>query len=341
MSRRRSVDRFAKEARERKYRLRGTSTKFIPATDSGFAHMSRQFAGHIESNAERFAIAPEQVARLDTAVGAYRDALADTMRPCKAGPHATRIKKDARKHLETIVRAVARTVRACESITGVDRLMLNMHERPAGGRLKVRECPQVAPVLKFIDGTRNHTHIIEYGNDFDYGSSAKPKGTARLELFVGLVPPPEKANAIPMHPGQLSGGLLWYVRSYSTSRFEVEYPVMADGSAMLVVYWGRWADARGGVGPFSKTCVTRVEGGAPCLLPETIRFPSMQPQAPRGLWGENRRIQAPRAVPPLALPAASREALPAEESHIEGERVVELMAARIREPRTPRMLEAA
>jgi hypothetical protein len=29
---------------------------------------------------------------------------------------------------------------------------------------------------------------------------------------------------------------------------------------MLVVYWARWADAKGEVGPFSQTCVARVEG---------------------------------------------------------------------------------
>jgi hypothetical protein len=73
----------------------------------------------------------------------------------------------------------------------------------------------------------------------------------------------------------------------------------------LVVYWGRWADARGGVGPFSATCATRVEGGAPCLLPETIRFPSMQRQALRGVWGESRKISV---LPPRALPAPARTA---------------------------------
>jgi hypothetical protein len=29
---------------------------------------------------------------------------------------------------------------------------------------------------------------------------------------------------------------------------------------MLVVYWGRWADAKGNVGPFSATLRTRAEG---------------------------------------------------------------------------------
>ena len=33
--------------------------------------------------------------------------------------------------------------------------------------------------------------------------------------------------------------------------------------SMLVVYWGRWADAVGNVGPWSATVVSRVEGHSP------------------------------------------------------------------------------
>jgi hypothetical protein len=93
-----------------------------------------------------------------------------------------------------------------------------------------------------------------------------------LELFVELVPVGAK---VPVHPWQYSGGRLWYLRSYSTSRFEVEFPSIGDGTPMLVVYWGRWADSRGGVGPFSQTCVARVEGG---VLPELMYVGGNRPQ---------------------------------------------------------------
>jgi hypothetical protein len=133
-------------------------------------------------------------------------------------------------------------------------------------RVKRRECPQIAPVLKFIGSTdpygsaaQGGRHILEYGNDFNRKSSARPHGAARLELFVDLVP---VGQPVPMHPGQRSGGRYWYLRSYTTSRFEVDFPVIDDGTPMLVCYWGRWADSSGGFGPFSKTCVSRVEGAA-------------------------------------------------------------------------------
>ena len=72
-------------------------------------------------------------------------------------------------------------------------------------------------------------------------------------------------------------GRPWYLGSFTTSRMEVTYPIPSE--PMLVVYWGRWADARGRVGRFSKTCTARVEGWS-----QTAR-----PALPAG--DENRRIE--------------------------------------------------
>jgi hypothetical protein len=264
MARRRRGDRILRDLRERKYRLqgRGKTRPFIPDSDSEFAKMSRCFVDYIERHAERLPLSREQIEKLTGAVEAFRDALARTMWPSTAGPRATSIKNMARADAEKFIRGLARILRAAESLTPVDREMLNVHE-PAK-RLKRRECPQIAPVLTFKGSPPDagHRHILEYRNDFDNKRGAKPHGAARLELFVELVPPEvAAAKKIPARPDQLSGGKYWYLRSFSSSRFEVEFPVMADGSAMLVVYWGRWADASGNYGPFSKTCVARVEGG--------------------------------------------------------------------------------
>lgn len=309
MARRRRVDRDLLSLRQRKYRLQGLGRggakagRFIPDADSDFAHMARGFANHVMRNAERFSIPHVKAAALDARVQAFRDALSRTVQRDTAGPKATSLKNDARKETETIVRAVARTLRGCESLTGVDRMALNLSERPK--RLKARTCPQIAPVLRFVGATHGAggacgapgaygpaaKHILECKNDFDEASNAKPRGASRLELFVELVP---VGSPVPSHPGVLSGGRLWYVRSYTTSRFEVEFPVLSDGTPTLVCYWGRWADARGGVGPFSATCVTRVEGGA---LPTLMYVDGVQP----GLEGAT----VCRTVEPRQIGAAS------------------------------------
>lgn len=274
MARRRRTDRDLKELRERKYRLRGgkaKTTRFIPDADSEFAHMARHFASHVERNADRFDVSQDKVEELMRTVAAFRDALSKTLQRRTAGPHATYVKNEARKDAEAIVRSVGRYLRgiADETLTNVDRLNLNLPKRSK--RAKRLECPQVAPILKFIGSTDPHgkaaqggRHILEYRNDFDCASAAKPHGAARLELFVELVPVDEP---IPTHPGQRSGGRLWYLRSFTTRRFEVDFPRLFDGDSggrpvpMRVVYWGRWADASGGFGPFSQTCVAPVENG--------------------------------------------------------------------------------
>jgi hypothetical protein len=305
--------RSAKALRERKYRLRAKTTRFIPDGDSDFARMGRNFANYIAQHAERFGFSAEQVAKVAAAVDEFRDALHSTMVPSTCGPMATRIKNDCRAKAEEVIRAAARVLKATadESITSADRLNLNLAERPK--RLKRRECPQIAPVLTFKGSTAPDSsggggggrHILEYGNDFDLGSSAKPHGPARLELFVELVPPEWAVGAsgekkLPSQPGQLTGGMRWYLRSYTTSRFEVEFPVSSDGTPMLVLYWGRWADATGAYGPFSRTCVARVEGGPLPVLPMYI---GARP-ATGGAERVSRRIEMKHVVfeQPRALP---------------------------------------
>jgi hypothetical protein len=276
MSRRRNIDHRSKQLRQRKYKLQGTTTRLIPDADREFAHMAKIFAAHVEQHAGRFNIAADQVQLLAAAVTAFRDALSKTLNNDTAGPKTTRVKNQARAHAEDAVRAVARTLRALPrgTVTSVDRLMLNLPQRTQ--RPKRLECPNEAPLLEFRGSTSPQTlggrHILEYRNQFDIvgARTGRPKGAARLELFVELVPQElAQAGKVPHHPGQLSGGKTWYLRSFTTRRFEVEPPVMADGSAALVVYWARWADATGGTGPFSPPCVARVEGGVgvPRALP--------------------------------------------------------------------------
>ncbi len=282
MARRRSINLDLKKARDRRYRLRGGKARtgrFIPDADREFAHMARQFAIHLEQNADRFGSEAETVEQLTTAVTAFRDALSATLQHSTAGPRATRTKNETRRSAEAIVRSVARFLRgsAEESLTDSDRMCLNMPKRAK--RPRRLECPQVAPILRFIGSTNPYgnpvlggRHILEYRNDFDVSSTAKPDGAARLELFVELVPMDEP---IPLHPAERSGGRLWYLRSFTKRRFEVDFPRMYDGEKpkpMRVVYWGRWADASGDFGPFSNTCPAPVEN-APLGLPGGGRPP--------------------------------------------------------------------
>lgn len=306
MARRRPIDTSLREPRERRYRLRGgkaRTTRFIPDADREFAHMAKHFAAHVEAHRERFEVAPDRVEELTSAVAAYREALSRTLVHTTAGPRATRVKNDARRNAEQIVRSVGKFLRGLpeEALTGVDRLNLNLPKRTKRGAKRL-ECPQIAPILQFIGSpdprkTSPHEgrHILEYRNDFAYSNTAKPHGAARLELFVELVPVDEP---IPMHPGERSGGRLWYLRSYTTSRFEVDFPRCFDDAGRpvpaLVVYWGRWADATGGVGPFSQPCVAQVENDLRHCLPGYSRPPQLPRSGIPGAHGHHDELRVVR-----------------------------------------------
>jgi hypothetical protein len=96
-------------------------------------------------------------------------------------------------------------------------------------------------------------HELKFSS-VDY-SCTKPSGATRLELFVDLIAP---AEPVPFFPGANDGGRPWYLRSFSRSPIRVAPPICRV--PMLVLYWGRWADAIGNVGPFSQTVVSRIEG---------------------------------------------------------------------------------
>jgi hypothetical protein len=89
----------------------------------------------------------------------------------------------------------------------------------------------------------------------------------RLELFVDLIPPDEP---IPAYPAANHGGRPWYLRSYTRSPIVIAPPM--PRVPMRVVYWGRWADSTGNVGPFSATAAGWIEGGSHHMLPGGTRI---------------------------------------------------------------------
>ena len=131
--------------------------------------------------------------------------------------------------------------------------------RPADGKRRARRCPQEPPALRFVRALHVGNaiapmHELKFYAAGTYGKT-KPPGAARLELFVDLVPPGETP---PDYPGQNATSRPWYLRSYSRSPIRLTPPICRV--PMLVVYWARWADAIGNVGPLCATVVSRIEG---------------------------------------------------------------------------------
>ena len=235
-----------------------SSGKFIPNKDQAFESMANAFARVLARDPQKYAVSDEDCALLVRQVQEYRDALRVARDVSRRTPSAIRCKSEARKRAEEIIRRIANEIRVNGRITTGRKLDLGINERPK--KLGRRTVPFAAPTLEYLgvpprDGLNTGRHLIRFGQWTELVYERKPKGADRIEIFVDLVAP----NApIPQFPGQYLGGRPWYLGSFTKSPCKVDHP--KPPVPMLVVYWGRWADKHGKVGPFSQTCQARVEG---------------------------------------------------------------------------------
>jgi hypothetical protein len=245
------------------------SGKFIPSADEKFAEKAGAFAAVIANDLAVYDVAREESEALTSAVARFRTALAAARHRQTKNLLATIEKNKQRQELEGMVRRVAARIRANDRIDRVAKGRLGIDERPT--KLKQRKCPDEMPMLRFVRAssggpTMEPKHELAFHARHRLGESmipkAKPPGAERLELFVDLVPPDEP---IPKFPGQNHGGRPWYLRSFTRTPFTVKPPM--SRVPMRVVYWARWADTVGNVGPFSATVVGTVEGAANGYLP--------------------------------------------------------------------------
>lgn len=316
-----------KRHRKRRVRPRGHAKrrnldKFVPRADSDFAFTAEHFARAIAADPEKHNLCQEDAAELTKTVAAYRKALALAIGAKTRGFGTIRDKDRARRKAEEIVRMYANVIRADPCVAKVDKMLLRIKQRPR--KLKQRNCPKRPPVLRFlrsIDGIGHNAgvgngsgvHVLEFRDVDDKlmpegknSRRAKPDGAVRLELFVDLIPVGENAGAVPKSPFdrvRAGRGWPWYLRSFTKSPMEVEFPLPAQ--PMLVVYWARWADATGDVSRFSKTCVARIEG----WTPHANSLPSADQQTTIIEPREAPRLEARCVIMqlPYALPAGDEE----------------------------------
>ena len=235
------------------------SKKFIPNRDCEFATMATSFANTIAKDPEKWGLEAFDAEQLSRRVQEFRDAYSRVVNPRTRTSSAAGTKDEKRKRAEEIIRRMANIIRASDQISAADKSLLKIKERPK--KLGKRVVPFAAPNLSYLGAPRNAgpnsgLHLLSFTEGFTLINKSKPNGAVRVEVFVDLVPVGEK---VPQFPGQYLGGRPWYLRSFTSSPMKVKHPV--PPVPMLVVYWARWADAKGNVGPFSQTCVTRVEGG--------------------------------------------------------------------------------
>ena len=303
----------------RKRRKRRNLVKFIPEADSDFAYTAGEFLDKIQREPGRCRMGPDAVAEIRQAVGEFRSALAASLLKKSRTSEKTRLKRAARERCEEVIRRWANILRADPEVD--EPMKIGLRLRPRSKRPRPRSCPQDPPVLTFLGAGDGVSHEAGVGNgsgvhvlrvmacvssnllsrEVGIKRKAKPDGASRVEVFVDLVP---QGEAIPRHPAELTGRP-WYLGSFTTSRIEVTYPIPSE--PMLVVYWARWADAKGGVGRFSQTCTARVEGWTQSVRPALPSEDLSRRDVPKIVYVQVERMAPPS---PALLQETPRPALP-------------------------------
>jgi hypothetical protein len=217
--------------------------------------MANAFASNLGKDPGRYHVSQADADELRTCVDRYREAL-QASRSGERTATKTRIKDEARASAEAIIRRLAHVIRANPKIDAIVKMGVGLRERVA--KAKQLPVPQEPPRLRFVQALHLGNGAVPM-HELAFMSldhKPKPPGAVRMELFVDLVPPEEP---IPTHPGANLASRPWYLRSFTRSPIKL-VPPMAR-LPMRVVYWGRWADSAGNVGPFSATTSAWIEGG--------------------------------------------------------------------------------
>ncbi|MGC4033525.1 MAG: hypothetical protein QM754_17695 [Tepidisphaeraceae bacterium] len=188
----------------------------------------------------------ENAEALADRVRAFDEALSTAHSPHTRSPIATMKKEQARAELEAVLRPMANQIRANPAIDSTSKFILGMRDRakprPADGP------PTDAPRLWFTRAIHETAgvpeHVLEFGHR---DAGGRPPGVARIEIFADLIPADADPNR---HYREGSVGRPVYLRSYTKSPVRL-VPPLAE-KPMRVVYFARWADAGGEVGPFRR-----------------------------------------------------------------------------------------
>jgi hypothetical protein len=238
------------------------SKKPIPNAHLDFATRARAFANTIAQDPARFAVSQEDSDALSAAVTAFHQVMTSTQYGPRGSAEMRAIRKEARKKAETIWRELRNSIKANSRVDSVAKQILDLAPPKRGS--KPLSCPQEPPFLRFVRALHEGSgatpmHELEFRA---IGSiKARPEGAVRLELFIDLIGMDEP---IPAHPGENHAGRPWHLRSYTRSPIVLAPPM--PSVPMIMLYWARWADSTGNVGPFSKTVTSAMVGGMRRLL---------------------------------------------------------------------------
>src|SRR4051794_5426233 len=103
---------------------RRKSKKFIPDSDTDFAHMARNFAQGVSENPSRFGIRDDDAQAIAQAVAAFRDAMAKNCHRFTRSLKTVMQKDEERAVAERLIRRAAHLIRGNAQLSSVDKVLI-------------------------------------------------------------------------------------------------------------------------------------------------------------------------------------------------------------------------
>ena len=225
----------------------------FPDDDAGILAVAVNFAQVLKKNQSRYFVVDSEVDEIRRNVEEFRAAYFAANDKSTRTQAAVSLKDQTRNSTVSFIRTYANIIRANQGVSDQAKIELGMQPHNRGR--SPRSCPQSEPLLKF-QGLAPGMHGLRFSDAKTPNSSAKPMCAVRLELFMALSDPNGPEPTIDEAK---------YLRSYTKNPIRIMLP--APGTPKLVTYWGRWADSRGEVGPWSVALHTTIVGKGSIAAP--------------------------------------------------------------------------
>lgn len=157
-------------------------------------------------------------------------------------------KNAARKILEGMCRKIAQKIKHDESVPLELKIAIFRRGRK---RRRTAGPPETAPTL-YVTRMMSGRHELRWSDESVPWSRRKPKDAAALQLF-----------AVVADRAVMDWSRLQYVRTYTKQPMKVSWPQETAG--MVVMYVGRWINAKGEEGPWSPVVPIQVAFAGPAL----------------------------------------------------------------------------
>lgn len=217
-------------------------SSYIPAEDGKCLTWLQTFANGIQQDPGLYMQSTADANAIRQAVDAFAAAYADAMDPAQRSPTRVADKDDARNEAVQLCRQVAVLIKYNAGISDSDKIAIGI--RPVNPSRQPIHVGNTSPLLNVIGATPG-AQTVRYADSMTPESGKKPFGATQLQLFVAV------GEAVIDDPDAAQ-----FYGAFTKNPIGVGFSSADDGK--VATYFARWADRRGGTGPWSLPVSMRI-----------------------------------------------------------------------------------